>query len=368
MTFARPLRTPADLVNAGLSTPDVLSDLEAVAARYAVAITPAMAELVGPEDGPIRRQFVPMAEELTHTPDEMADPIGDQAHSPVEGIVHRYPDRVLLIPTHTCAVYCRFCFRREVVGQVGPLSAQALDRAMAYIADHPAIWEVIVTGGDPLALSPRRLADLGRRLAQIAHVKIVRFHTRVPVVDPGAISPDLVSALKASGKAVWLAVHANHADALTPAAALAIGRLADAGIPLIGQTVLLAGVNDNPAALEALMRRFVELRVKPYYLHHGDLAPGTAHFRTTLAVGQALAAGLRGPVSGLCQPTYVLDIPGGHARRRSACHTCCSRVTVRLSPTSGGVDMRIRRPQISIHLPVSSADRLSARFAWVGTT
>ena len=316
MTFARTLRTPADLVNAGLAAPANLPDLQAVAARYAVAITPAMAELVEAEDGPIRRQFMPSTAELIQTTDEMADPIGDAAHSPVEGIVHRYPDRVLLIPTHTCAVYCRFCFRREVVGQAGakPLSAKALDRAMAYIAEHPEVWEVIITGGDPLVLSPRRLADLGRRLAKISHVKIVRFHTRMPVVDPGVVTADLVSALKTSGKAVWLAVHANHADELTPAAALALGRLADAGIPLVGQTVLLAGVNDNPAALEALMRRFVELRIKPYYLHHGDLAPGTSHFRTTLAEGQALAGSLRGHVSGLCQPTYVLDIPGGHGK------------------------------------------------------
>lgn len=316
MTSARTLRTPADLVASGLVAPSALPGLQAVAARYAIAITPTMAELVQADDNPIRRQFLPNAAELTSTADETADPIGDHAHSPVEGIVHRYPDRVLLIPTHTCAVYCRFCFRRETVGQPGaqPLSPKALDRAMAYIAANPQIWEVIVTGGDPLVLSPRRLDDLGRRLAKIEHVKIVRFHTRVPVVDPEAVTPKLVDALKASGKTTWLAVHANHADELTGAAAVAIGRLADAGIPLIGQTVLLAGVNDTPEALETLMRRLVELRIKPYYLHHGDLAPGTSHFRTTLAEGQALAGGLRGVVSGLCQPTYVLDIPGGHGK------------------------------------------------------
>lgn len=310
------LRTPNALADAGLVRTADIAALDAVAARYAVAITPAVAELIEPGDGPLRRQFIPSVAELTQTRDETADPIGDDAHSPVEGIVHRYPDRVLLKPTHTCAVYCRFCFRRETVGQATSksLSKAGLDRAMAYIAGRPEIWEIIVTGGDPLILSPRRLADIARRLDDIAHVKILRFHTRVPVVEPERVTESLVGALTASSKTVWLAIHANCAEELTPQAARAIGRLADAGVPLLGQTVLLRGVNDQPAALERLMRRFVELRIKPYYLHHGDLAPGTSHFRTTLAEGQALAANLRGRVSGLCQPTYVLDIPGGHGK------------------------------------------------------
>lgn len=290
--------------------------LEAVAARYAVAITPAMAELIEAGDGPMRRQFVPAAVELDHRPEERADPIGDDAHSPVEGIVHRYPDRVLLKANHACAVYCRFCFRREMVGPDGnrPLGPKQLDAAMAYIAGQPEIWEVIVTGGDPLILSPRRLSDLMARLAQIEHVKVVRFHTRVPAVDPARITPALVEALKVSGKATWVGLHANHPDELTPAAAAACARIVDAGIPMVSQTVLLKGVNDNAATLEALMRRFVELRIKPYYLHHPDLAPGTAGFRGSIEEGQALMRELNGRVSGLCQPTYILDIPGGHGK------------------------------------------------------
>lgn len=313
---ARTHRSPADLAAAGLIEAEHVPELAQVAQRYAVAITPAMASLIEPGDGPMRRQFVPRVDELVQAPEERADPIGDDAHSPVEGIVHRYPDRVLLKANHACAVYCRFCFRREMVGPDGirPLSAEALDAAMAYIAGQPEIWEVIVTGGDPLILSPRRLADLGRRLANTAHVKVVRFHTRVPAVDPARITDALVTALKTSGKTVWVALHANHADELTEAAAAACARIVDAGIPMVSQTVLLKGVNDTPAVLEALMRRFVALRIKPYYLHHPDLAPGTAAFRGTIAEGQALMRDLNGRVSGLCQPTYMLDIPGGHGK------------------------------------------------------
>ncbi len=312
----RTLRNVEDLVATGLVEGARLPALAEVAARYAVAITPAMASLIEPGDGPMRRQFVPSADELIQTPDERPDPIGDDAHCPVEGIVHRYRDRVLLKANHACAVYCRFCFRREMVGPDGirPLAPAQLDAAMAYIAGRPEIWEVIITGGDPLILSPRRLRDLGRRLAKIDHVKIVRFHTRVPAVDPEAITDDLVAALKSSGKTTWVGLHANHPDELTPAAQAACDRILDAGIPMVSQTVLLKGVNDDPATLEALMRRFVEMRIKPYYLHHPDLAPGTGHFRNTVSEGQALMRDLNGRVSGLCQPTYILDIPGGHGK------------------------------------------------------
>ena len=315
MPAARTLRLPADLVGAGIVAPAHLAELERVAARYAVAITPAMVEAVAHNDA-MARQFVPSAAELVQAPEEQADPIGDDTHSPVEGVVHRYPDRVLLKANHACAVYCRFCFRREMVGPQGirPLSPAQLDAAMAYIAERPDIWEVVVTGGDPLILSPRRIADVMARLAAIEHVKVVRFHTRVPAVDPSRITPALVRALKAAGKTIWVALHANHPDELKAEAAAACARILDAGIPMVSQTVLLKGVNDDAAVLEALMRRFVELRIKPYYLHHADLAPGTAHFRTTIAEGQALMRQLRGNVSGLCQPTYVLDIPGGHGK------------------------------------------------------
>ncbi len=313
---SRTLRTPADLADASLLPAGGLAELERVAARYAVAITPAMTDLIRSAKGGAAAQFMPTAAELTQTPDEDPDPVGDDVHSPVEGVVHRYHDRVLLKANHACAVYCRFCFRREMVGPEGirPLTPAQLDAAMAYIAGRLEVWEVIVTGGDPLILSPRRIADLMARLARIEHVKVVRFHSRVPAVDPVRITPALVAAMTAPGKTTWVALHANHAEELTPAAAAACGRIIDAGIPMISQSVLLKGVNDNAATLEALMRRFVELRIKPYYLHHPDHAPGTGHFRNTLAEGQALMADLRGRVSGLCQPTYVLDIPGGFGK------------------------------------------------------
>ncbi len=312
------LRTPAELVEAGLVAPEREAEIGTVAERYAIAISPAMAELIdrNDPDDPIARQFVPDPAELATTPEERGDPIGDLAHSPVEGIVHRYPDRVLLKAVHVCPVYCRFCFRREMVGPqgLGTLSSDALDRAFAYIAGRPEIWEVILTGGDPLVLSARRLSELTQRLAAIDHVKIIRFHTRVPAVEPERIDEDLVAALKASGKAVYVALHANHPRELTPAARAACARLVDAGIVMLSQSVLLKGINDDPEILAALMRAFVETRIRPYYLHHPDLAPGTSHFRLSLEEGRRLVAGLRGRISGLCQPTYVLDIPGGYGK------------------------------------------------------
>ena len=318
MTTAQTLRTPQALATAGMIAPDQLPALERVAAQYAVAITPAMAELIDPEDpeDPIARQFTPDAAELQTLAIESADPIGDEAHSPAAGVVHRYPDRVLLKLTHTCAVYCRFCFRREAVGpgKSRPLSARALEAALAYIAARPDIWEVILTGGDPLVLSPRRLGGVMQRLARIDHVKVIRLHTRVPAVDPAAVTDALIAALKPPGKAVYVALHANHPRELTPRARAACARIVDAGIPMLGQTVLLKGVNDDPAVLGALMRAFVETRIKPYYLHHGDLAPGTSHLRTSIAEGQDVMRSMRGRLSGLCQPLYVLDIPGGHGK------------------------------------------------------
>ena len=276
-----------------------------------------MASLIDPADpdDPIARQFFPHAAELDNRPEESADPIGDDAHSPVKGIVHRYPDRVLLKLLHACPVYCRFCFRRERVGPGGEaLNPAEQDAALAYIAAHPEVWEVILTGGDPMMLSPRRLRATIGRLDATDHVGVVRLHSRVPIADPGRVTDDLVSALATAHTAVWVSVHANHPRELTADADRAIGRLVDAGIPLVSQTVLLRGVNDDPAVLEALFRGLVRRRVKPYYLHHPDAAPGTAHFRLPLARGQAIAGALRGRVSGLCQPAYVLDLPGGHGK------------------------------------------------------
>lgn len=315
MTTDRALRSLSDLTEYGLVPAEAVAGLEAVAAQYAVALTPAAAELSLTCEA-VARQYVPDAAEAVTTPDERADPIGDHAHMPVKGVVHRYPDRVLLKITHVCAVYCRFCFRREMVGPdgEGTLTPAELSAALAHIAGRPEIWEVIVTGGDPLVLSPRRISELMAALGQIDHVKVVRFHTRLPVVDPQKVTGALVEALRCPGKAVYVALHANRAEELTPAARAACARLVDAGIPMLSQSVLLAGINDTPEALGALMRAFVETRIKPYYLHHGDLAPGTGHFRVDVETGQALMRALRGDYSGLCQPTFVLDIPGGHGK------------------------------------------------------
>jgi len=312
------LRRVGDLEAEALIPAGAARSLAAVTRRYALAITPEMLQLIDRHDpnDPIARQFVPSLRELKVEPGEAADPLAEARLSPVPGIVHRYGDRLLLKLTHVCPVYCRFCFRREVVGPGGasPLTGAALDRAIAYIAATPQIWEVILTGGDPFMLSPRRLAEVSRRLAAIAHVKVLRWHTRVPAVDPARVSPQLVAALAAPGKAVLVALHTNHARELTAAVRTACARLIDAGIPMVSQTVLLKGVNDDVESLVELMRALVEARVKPYYLHQLDGAPGTSHFRVSIGRGQALMRALRGRLSGVAQPSYVLDIPGGYGK------------------------------------------------------
>ena len=316
-TARKSLRTPQDLVRANLAGREHLRELESVAARYAVAITPDVADLIetSDPDDPIARQFVPDVRELAIAPAEDRDPIGDDAHSPTEGIVHRYPDRVLLKLVNACAVYCRFCFRREMVGPgQGALSPKALATALDYIRHHPKIWEVILTGGDPLVLSARRLKDVVAQLDAIRHVKVIRVHTRVPVAAPDRITPAMVRALRAQKKATFVILHANHPRELTAKVRAACARFIDAGIPMLSQSVLLRGVNDDVETLSALMRKLVESRIKPYYLHQGDLAPGTAHLRTDIAEGQALMRELHGRYSGLCQPSYVLDIPGGYGK------------------------------------------------------
>lgn len=310
------MRTGGDLIAAGLLSPSTQDDIDAVAARYAVAVTADTAALIDRDDpdDPVARQYLPRADELRDTPEEMADPIGDHAHSPVRGIVHRYPDRVLLMPLSACAVYCRFCFRRETVGPGNAaLTPDDLETALNYIRSNTNIWEVILTGGDPLLLSPRRLKDLIGALGAIDHVAVIRIHSRVPMAAPRRVTAKLIEAL-ATDKALWLAVHANHANEFGAPQRAAIGKLARAGIPLVGQTVLLKGVNDDTAALEALFRTMVANRIKPYYLHHPDLARGTGQFRLDIDDGIALTQQLRGRISGLCQPSYVLDIPGGHGK------------------------------------------------------
>ena len=308
-------RSVEDLLGAGLIAADEVSVLSEVAAAYVIALPQPLAGLIDRSDpiDPIRAQYVPSANELIVAPGETADPIGDAAHSPVAGIVHRYPDRVLLKATSTCPVYCRFCFRRERVGpdKGEALSKAELEAALSYIEAHPEIFEVILTGGDPMMLSPARAGEITRRLEAIEHVKVIRWHTRMPVTAPERVSEAFVEAIRSRTKAVFVAVHANHAREFTPEAVEAIRRLAEAGVSLVSQSVLLRGVNDSFDPLKDLMRAFLSAGVKPYYLHQLDAAPGTSHFRVPVEEGQALVRRLRDELSGLATPLYVADIPGG---------------------------------------------------------
>jgi len=315
------LRTLDDLIAAGAVEAGQAEALRPVVERFQVAVTPAMLGLMARDesravaaDDAVAAQFLPDPREAMVAPEELADPIGDETHRPLPGLIHRYPDRVLVQPTHVCAVYCRFCFRRETVGpENGTLGEEQLQAIYAYIAARPQIFEVILSGGDPLVLSPRRLRAMVEAISAIAHVKVIRLHTRIPAVDPARITPELVQALKWRG-ATYVVLHVNHAQELSANALHACAALVDAGIPMLSQSVLLKGVNDDAGTLEGLFRTLIANRIKPYYLHHGDLAQGTGHFRTSIAQGQALMRALRGRLTGIAQPAYVLDIPGGHGK------------------------------------------------------
>jgi lysine 2,3-aminomutase len=264
---------------------------------------------------PIRLQTIPQAEELLFDPRELTDPIGDHAHSPVPRITHRYPDRVLLYPTYQCAVYCRHCFRKESLSDANDqFSEELLRPAFSYIAAHPEVQEVIVTGGDPLILSSPRLAYLRSQLEAIPHLRMIRFHTRVPVVTPQRVDQGLVDALRGR-LMVCVVTHFNHPQEITPECKVAAQRLREAGFVLLNQTVLLRGINDDAETLQTLCRElFYTLGIKPYYLHHCDLTRGLSHFRTTIAEGLDIMKKLRGYMSGPCVPQYVLDLPGGNGK------------------------------------------------------
>ena len=286
--------------------------------KYAVRITDTVKSAIQGAVlyDPVAKQYIPQLQELDIHPEELQDPIGDDAHTPVKGIVHRYPDRVLFKPVNVCAVYCRYCFRREHVGpaHAAPLSPQEIDTAITYIAARPEIFEVILTGGDPLVMSAKHLKDIMDRLSTIPHVKIVRFHTRVPIADPKRMTDEVIKVMSGTDKAVYMALHVNHAQELTEDVRACLKKLHTGGISLLSQSVLLKGVNDDASILADLYRELLGLNVKPYYLHHPDLAPGTSHFRLSLKRGQEIVQQLRGHLSGLCQPTYMLDIPGGHGK------------------------------------------------------
>lgn len=310
------IKTLPELILQGLVKEEQAPALQAVVEDFSLAISDQMHQLIDKADpnDPIAKQFVPSLQELNILPIERIDPIGDETHTAVKGVVHRYPDRCLFTPVHVCPVYCRFCFRKEKVGPDSQtLAPQEMEAAYRYIEEHKDIWEVILTGGDPLILKPVSLKKIIDRLSAISHVEVIRIHTRVPVVESHRIQADMVNALKCH-KPVYVVLHANHPKEFTPEAIKACATLVDAGIPMLSQTVLLKEVNDNIDVLSQLMRCFIKNRIKPYYLHQGDMARGTEHFRTSIEAGQNLMKQLHGRFSGLCQPTYVLDIPGGHGK------------------------------------------------------
>ena len=309
------LRTTNALLKAGLIPEAHAPALRALEHRYATAIPPAFQALIETPNDPIALQVIPHPDEQHTAPHELGDPTADAAFSPLPGLVHRYPDRVLIKPLLICPLYCRFCFRREQVGPDGGLLTESQIAAIiAYIQARPEIREVILTGGDPLLLSPRRLHALLGALDAIPHLDQLRIHSRVPVAEPARITPDLLAAL-ATEKPLYLAVHANHAREFAPAAVAALRYLAAAGLVLLGQSVLLRGVNDSEEALEALFRAMLRHRIKPYYLHQLDPAPGTARFEVPVAEGLALLAALRGRLTGLAFPTYIQEQPQGAGKR-----------------------------------------------------
>jgi len=281
--------------------------------HFRVDITPYFASLIDPDDPncPIRRQVIPTGKELAAFAGMGADSLNEDAHSPVPGLVHRYPDRVLMLVTTQCASYCRYCTRSRLVGDPSAqFSRSDYDAQIDYIARTPQIRDVLLSGGDPLILPPRVLEGLLRRLRAIEHVEIIRIGSRVPAFLPQRITPELVEMLR-QFHPLWMNLHFNHAKELTPEVAVALARLADAGIPLGAQTVLLANVNDSVEVMRELLHKLVRNRVRPYYLYQCDLVEGAGHFRTTISKGIEIIEGLRGHTSGYAIPTYVVDAPGG---------------------------------------------------------
>ncbi|MEH2284213.1 MAG: KamA family radical SAM protein [Nostoc sp.] len=280
--------------------------------KFAVAVTPYFASLLDPEDPlcPLRLQVIPRQEELIVSPADMVDPCGEDDDTPVPGLVHRYPDRVLLLALDTCAAYCRYCTRSRLVsqGEMYPVTRR-LDAIASYLEEHTEIRDVLISGGDPLLMADEPLDNLLGRLRAIKHIEFIRIGSRVPSFLPQRITPELVALLRKHR--VWLSLHFCHVRELTPEVAQACDRLADGGIPLGSQTVLLKGVNDSEKALKNLFHGLLKLRVRPYYLYQCDPVVGTAHLRTSVQTGLDLISKLRGHTTGYAVPTYVIDAPGG---------------------------------------------------------
>lgn len=293
-------------------TPEEVAGLSADG-RFRVDITPYFASLMDPDDPacPIRRQVIPTDREIISFESEMRDSLAEDAHSPVPGLVHRYPDRVLMLVTTQCASYCRFCTRSRIVGDPhAQFNTRNHEAQLAYIAANPVIRDVLLSGGDPLTLPARILENLLERLREIPHVEIIRLGTRVPVFLPQRITPELTDMLHRFHP-LWMNIHFNHPKEITPQVEAALARLADAGIPLGSQTVLMAGINDCPNVIMDLVHRLVRNRVRPYYLYQCDLVHGAGHFRTPVAKGIEIMEALRGHTSGYAIPTFVVDAPEG---------------------------------------------------------
>jgi len=281
--------------------------------RFRVEVTPYFASLMDPLDPqcPVRRQVIPTADEMMPFEAEMADSLAEDSHSPVPGLVHRYPDRALMLVTTQCASYCRFCTRDRMVGDShAQFSTSCYDRQIEYLAGATEVRDVLLSGGDPLMLAPRVLENLLSRLRAIPHIEIIRIGTRTPVFLPQRINEALTSMLKRYHP-IWMNIHFNHPKEITPEVSAALARLADAGIPLGSQTVLLAGINDCPNVIMALAHKLTRNRVRPYYLYQCDLVRGAGHFRTPVAKGIEIMESLRGHTSGYAIPTYVIDAPEG---------------------------------------------------------
>jgi len=310
--LAHRLSTVADFAQVINLTPSEIAGLSAPE-HFKVDVTPYFASLMDPDDPncPIRRQVIPTDLELVPFVAEMADSLGEDAHSPVQGIVHRYPDRVLMLVTTQCASYCRFCTRSRLVGDAhGMFSSASYERQLAYIAEHPEIRDVLISGGDPLTLPQQVLERILRGLRAIQHVEVIRIGSRVPIFLPQRINESLVQML-AQYHPVWMNLHVNHPKEITPEAQRALALLANAGIPLGSQTVLMAGINDCPNVMMALVHKLVRNRVRPYYLYQCDLVHGAGHFRTPVAKGIEIMEALRGHTSGFAIPTFVIDAPEG---------------------------------------------------------
>jgi lysine 2,3-aminomutase len=281
--------------------------------RFRLDLTPYFASLIDRQDPscPLRRQVIPTARELKGFEAAMVDSLSEEAHSPVPGLVHRYPDRVLMLVTTQCASYCRYCTRSRIVGDPqAQFDSGDYDAQIEYVANAPQVRDVLISGGDPLMLPLRRLEELLRRLRAISHVEVLRIGTRVPVFVPQRVDEALTDMLRRYHP-LWVNIHVNHAREITPEVGGACAQLADAGIPLGCQSVLLAGINDCPNVMKELVHELLRIRVRPYYLYQCDLVPGAGHFRTPVAKGIEIIEALRGHTSGFAVPTFVVDAPGG---------------------------------------------------------